>query len=121
MKQQWMYISALVFALIIAIFSVVNVAPVPVDYVFGTAMFPLIMVILGSALAGAIVSGLFAVIRMVRLNRQIRMLKRELEAAKTELSEQQEAAKAAPPVTEPAEPSATASTPPPTTAGEDTK
>lgn len=90
MKQQWTFIFALVFALVIAIFSVVNVETVPVDYIFGTAQFPLIMVILGSALAGGLAVGLFGTVRMVRMRRQIRTLQRELQAAK------EEAAKAVP-------------------------
>jgi putative membrane protein len=81
-KQQWTLIFALFFALVIAVFSVINVESVPVDYVFGTTQFPLIMVILGSALAGGFVVGLFGTIRMVRQNRQIRLLQRELQAAK---------------------------------------
>jgi len=84
MKLQWTLIFALLFALIIAVFSVVNVAPVPVDYVFGVAQFPLIMVILGSALAGGFVVGLFGTIRMVGQNRRIRALERELQALKEE-------------------------------------
>lgn len=78
MKQQWTLIFALLFALIIAVFSVVNVESVPVDYVFGSAQFPLIMIILGSALAGGFVVGLFGTIRMVSQNRKIRALEREL-------------------------------------------
>jgi len=77
MKQQWSLIFALSFALVIAVFSVVNVEPVPVDYVFGVAQFPLILVIIGSALAGGLIVGLFGTIRIVRLNRQIRLLQRE--------------------------------------------
>lgn len=82
MRLQWILVFALIFALIIAVFSVVNVAPVPVDYVFGTAQFPLIVVILGSALAGGFVSGLVGTIRMVRQNKRIRLLERELKTAK---------------------------------------
>jgi putative membrane protein len=82
MKQQWTLVFALLFALVIAIFSVINVEPVPVDYVFGTAQFPLIMVILGSALAGGFVSGLFGTIRMFRQNLRIRSLEKELQAMK---------------------------------------
>jgi len=82
MKQQWTLIFALLFALVIAVFSVVNVSPVPVDYVFGTAELPLILVILGSALAGGLAVGLFGTIRMVRQNRRIRALERELQALK---------------------------------------
>ncbi|HZG77635.1 MAG TPA: lipopolysaccharide assembly protein LapA domain-containing protein [Paenibacillus sp.] len=82
MKQQWTLIFGLLFALVIAVFSVVNVESVPVDYVFGSAFFPLIVVILGSALAGGFVVGLFGTIRIVRQNRRIRALERELQTAK---------------------------------------
>ena len=83
MKQQWTLIFALVFALIIAIFSVMNVEAVPVDYMFGTAHIPLIMVILGSALAGGFVVGLFGTIRIMKQNRQIRSLQKELQSLKS--------------------------------------
>ncbi|TLS51218.1 DUF1049 domain-containing protein [Paenibacillus antri] len=82
MKQQWTLIFGLLFALVIAVFSVVNVESVPVDYVFGSAFLPLILVILGSALAGGFVVGLFGTIRIVRLNRRIRSLEREAQLAK---------------------------------------
>lgn len=61
MEFQWNLILALLFALIVAIFAVVNVKPVLVDYVFGTAELPLILIILSSALLGGLIvgSGLF--------------------------------------------------------------
>jgi lipopolysaccharide assembly protein A len=83
MKSQWTFIFALVFALVIAVFSVVNVEQVPVDYVFGTAQFPLIVVILGSALAGGLAVGLFGTFRIMRMRRQIRALTKEKDAALT--------------------------------------
>jgi len=55
MKQQWSLILGFFFALVVAVFSVLNVESVPVDYAFGTASFPLIIVILASALAGGLV------------------------------------------------------------------
>ncbi|WP_274364406.1 LapA family protein [Paenibacillus thermotolerans] len=87
MKQQWTLIFSLVFAIVIAIFSVVNVESVPVDFVFGEAQFPLIMVILGSALAGGLAASLFGTFRMVRMSRQIRGLQKELQAAKEEAAD----------------------------------
>ncbi|MGB8001452.1 MAG: lipopolysaccharide assembly protein LapA domain-containing protein, partial [Anaerobacillus sp.] len=54
MKGQWGLVVALIFALIIAVFSVVNVDSVQVNYVFGTSDWPLVLVILGSVLMGAI-------------------------------------------------------------------
>lgn len=98
MKQQWTLIFSLVFAIVIAIFSVVNVESVPVDFVFGEAQFPLIMVILGSALAGGLAASLFGTFRMVRMSRQIRGLQRELQAAKEEAADAQ--AKRSPDMTE---------------------
>jgi uncharacterized integral membrane protein len=50
MKFQWSLLIGLIFAVIIAVFAVVNVDTVPVNYVFGNAEWPLILVILGSAL-----------------------------------------------------------------------
>jgi|GEM_PF-2421153 len=96
MKQQWTLIFALVFALIIAIFSVVNVEAVPVDYMFGTAHIPLIMVILGSALAGGFVVGLFGTIRIMKQNRQIRAMQKELQSH-TSLTVEKEPAPPQPP------------------------
>lgn len=95
MKQQWIFIFALVFALIIAVFSVVNVAPVPVNYVFGVAQFPLIMVILGSALTGGFIAGLLATTQMVRQHRSFRSLQRELTAARDALAQAKQEAQAA--------------------------
>lgn len=78
MKFQWTWIIGIVFALIIAIFSVVNVDAVPVNYVFGTAEWPLVLVIIGAALLGAAVSGTVTLIRSYKLNSEIKELKRRV-------------------------------------------
>ena len=77
MKFQWSLLLALVFAIIVAIFAVVNVDSVPVDYVFGTAQWPLILVILGSALLGAIVSGSVAIFRSFVWQRRVKQLEKD--------------------------------------------
>lgn len=77
MKFQWSLLFALIFAVIVAIFAVVNVDPVPVNYVFGTAQWPLILVILGSALLGAIISGSVAIFRSFVLQRRIKQLEKD--------------------------------------------
>lgn len=79
MKTQLVLIFALVFALITGIFAVINVEPVAVNYLFGTAHIPLILVILGSTLLGALIVGLLGIIRQYRLQRKIRQLEKELE------------------------------------------
>lgn len=78
MKFQWTWLVGIVFALIIALFSVMNVDAVPVNYVFGTSEWPLVLVIIGSALLGAAVSGTVALIRSYKLNAKIKELKKEV-------------------------------------------
>ena len=65
MKFQWTWLLGLLFAIIIAVFSVVNVDAVPINYVFGTAEWPLVLIILCSALLGAAISGFVAMFRSV--------------------------------------------------------
>ena len=77
MKFQWNLLLGLLFAVIIAVFSVVNVDAVPINYVFGTAEWPLVLIILCSALLGAAISGFIAMFRAVQSNRRIKELQRE--------------------------------------------
>lgn len=77
MKFQWNLIIALLFALIIAIFAVVNVDPVLVDYVFGQTELPLIIIILGSALLGGLIVGSFGLFRSFVLQRQLKNMTKE--------------------------------------------
>ncbi|MEI4769441.1 lipopolysaccharide assembly protein LapA domain-containing protein [Psychrobacillus sp. FJAT-51614] len=79
MKLQWSLLFGLIFAVIIALFAVNNVERVPVNYVIGTAQWPLILVILGSALLGALLSGSIAIYRSFVLSRKVKNLERELE------------------------------------------
>ncbi|MBS4207359.1 lipopolysaccharide assembly protein LapA domain-containing protein [Bacillus sp. FJAT-50079] len=77
MKGQWNLILALLIALIIAIFSVINVEPVTVNYLFGKAEWPLILVIIGSVLLGAILVGLISMMRIYQLHRTLKKEKGE--------------------------------------------
>ncbi|MBN8208427.1 DUF1049 domain-containing protein [Bacillus sp. NTK071] len=77
MKGQWGLVIALVFALIIAVFSVVNVDPVQVNYVFGTSDWPLVLVILGSVLMGAILVLGFGMVKYYRLKKELKKLQKE--------------------------------------------
>ena len=79
MKFQWSLLFGLLFAIIIALFAIYNVDTVPVNYVFGTAQWPLILVILGSALLGALLSGTVAIDRSFVLARKVKHLEKELE------------------------------------------
>jgi lipopolysaccharide assembly protein A len=89
MKFQWSLLFALIFAIIVAIFAVVNVDSVPVNYVFGTAEWPLILVILGSALLGAIVSGSVAIFRSFVLQRKVKQLEKDNTVKESVIATQQ--------------------------------
>ncbi|QDP40715.1 LapA family protein [Radiobacillus deserti] len=77
MKGQSYIITALLFALLVAIFAVINVEPVEVDYLFGTGNAPLILVILFSVLMGGIITASVGFVRILRLQREIKQLKKE--------------------------------------------
>ncbi|WP_226037009.1 LapA family protein [Aquibacillus saliphilus] len=77
MRGQTYIILALVFAVIVAIFAVINVEPVEVNYLFGTGNAPLILVILISVLMGGIITGAVGVVRLLKLQKEIRLLKQE--------------------------------------------
>lgn len=89
MKFQWTWLLGILFAIIIALFSVMNVEAVPVNYVFGTAEWPLVLVILGSALLGAAISGIIAAFRTVLARRQIKELMKDVNTKELLIAAQQ--------------------------------
>jgi lipopolysaccharide assembly protein A len=92
-KVQWALIFGILFALIVAVFAVINVDPVTVNYVFGESDWPLILVILGSVLMGGLIVGLVGVFRVFALQRKVRSLEKENAALQAGADE--ETAKAA--------------------------
>lgn len=78
MKGQGMLISAFAFALIIAIFAVINVEQVKVNFLFAETSTPLILVILVSTLLGGLTVGLFGMIRIFRLQRLVKTMEKKL-------------------------------------------
>lgn len=87
MKVQWTLVVGLIFAIIIAIFAIANVENVPVNYVFGEASWPLILVILGSVLIGFIISFCFSAVRMLKSQQRTKSVKKELEETRILLNE----------------------------------
>ncbi len=81
-KQQWTIILAFIFVLIVSVFAVINVRPVQVDYLFGTAEWPLILVIIGSVLMGGLIVAFAGIFQIVKLKRELKTLKAEHAAAK---------------------------------------
>ncbi|MGO4181349.1 lipopolysaccharide assembly LapA domain-containing protein [Paenibacillus sp. MCAF9] len=84
MKGPGILISALVFALLIAIFAVINIDSVHVNFLFTKATLPLILVILGSTLLGGLTVGLLGMIRQIRLQRTVKSLEKQLAEFQTE-------------------------------------
>ncbi|KZE69318.1 hypothetical protein AWM68_03360 [Fictibacillus phosphorivorans] len=74
MKMQLYLLFGFIFALIIATFAVINVGDVEINYLFGTATWPLVLVILGSAVIGGLSVGLFGLIKVIQLQRQVKKL-----------------------------------------------
>ncbi|WP_209122834.1 lipopolysaccharide assembly LapA domain-containing protein [Alkalihalobacillus sp. BA299] len=88
MKGQWGLILGIIAALIIAIFAVINVEAVRVNYLFGTAEWPLILVIIGSVLMGGIIVGAVGMVRVFQLQQEIKRIKlKQSNALKNDTSE----------------------------------
>ncbi|MEK6813226.1 MAG: LapA family protein [Nitrospirota bacterium] len=75
---------ALIIAIAVAVFAIQNAASVVVSVLFWNIETSLVILVLGSALAGALVSALLAGVRWVRLSKELRACRRrirEMEAA----------------------------------------
>lgn len=83
MNRQWAIILALIFTLLVAIFAVINVEPVQVDYLFGTSDWPLILVILVSVLMGAVIMAAVGIIQIAKLKKEIKVLSAKLKQSQT--------------------------------------
>ncbi|MCJ7806762.1 MAG: LapA family protein [Clostridia bacterium] len=70
-------ILGLIFSLFIAIVALVNNETVTVNYVFGRTEISLILLILGSAVAGALAMGLFSLFRSIRTAFAFRKLRQQ--------------------------------------------
>ncbi|ASN05126.1 LapA family protein [Virgibacillus necropolis] len=82
MRGQTYVIFAIIFVIIVAIFAVINVDPVEVNYLFGTGEAPLIFVILFSVLMGGIIMASVGVVKVFRLQRENKTLRKENEQLK---------------------------------------
>ncbi|NLZ90955.1 MAG: LapA family protein [Clostridiales bacterium] len=83
--MQLTYILALLFALVVAIFALLNAQPVTVDFIFNEFQISLALVILVSAFAGAIILGFLGIFRQVKgsfksreMNARIKKLEEQL-------------------------------------------
>lgn len=90
MKVQWSLIAGMIFAILIAIFAIANVDKVAVNYLFGTAQWPLILIILGSAFFGAIISISFSMVKIYGGRRKYSQLEQTLKQREDIVAMQQE-------------------------------
>lgn len=84
-------ILALIFSLLIAIVALANNETVTVSYIFGQADVSLILLILGSAITGALAMGLFSLFRSIRTAftfRDLRQQKDDLQKQVKSLEEE---------------------------------
>ncbi|MEK4426369.1 LapA family protein [Solibacillus sp. FSL K6-1523] len=79
--MQWVLVIGLLFAIAVAIFATVNVTEVPINYVFGEARWPLVLVIFGSVFAGVIISLCFSLFRIFSSRQQVKSIQKELDVA----------------------------------------
>jgi lipopolysaccharide assembly protein A len=88
-KFQWNLILGLIFALVVAIFAVINVDPVRVNYLFGEAEWPLILVIIGSVLMGGLIVGSVGLFRLFVVQRKVKALQKENDQLRKESGERE--------------------------------
>ncbi|EKY4026726.1 TPA: DUF1049 domain-containing protein [Listeria innocua] len=88
-KVQWQVIVGIILALIIAIFAVINVDPVEVNFLFAQAEWPLILIIIGSVLVGCLIIFFLNIAKSRGMKKRVK----QLTAEKTELERQLAAAK----------------------------
>lgn len=81
MKKQWGIVVAIILVLMIALFAVMNVEVVPVNFGFTMVSWPLIMVILGSLFIGALITVLIATNSAFKTKKQIKNYETELSKA----------------------------------------
>lgn len=91
MKFQWTLLLGLAFALIVAVFAVINVDSVTVNYLFGESEWPLILVILGSVLMGGIIVGSVGLFRMFVLQREVKSLRKKNETLEEQMAQKETA------------------------------
>jgi putative membrane protein len=84
LKNQGRVIFGLVLVLIIVLFAVLNNQTVPVNFGFTKVSGPLILIILGSAILGALIGLLTSTTTMWKQKKQVKELEKQLDAYQNE-------------------------------------
>ncbi len=88
--MQWNIILLLAFTLVIAAVAVVNIDTVTINYLFGEASVPLILIIIGSTLAGALIIVFFNLAKQISQYRKIKHLEHEIERLQAVIEDYQQ-------------------------------
>lgn len=83
MNAQVYVILAIIFVIIIAVFAVINVDPVAVNYLFWTQESPLILVILFSVLMGGLITAAVGAIRLYRAHHEVKNCAQKMSVLKS--------------------------------------
>lgn len=84
MKKQWKVIVGFLLVLLIVLFAVLNSQDVPVSFGFSSFNSPLIIVIIGSALIGALVVFLTSSANLFQQRKQIKQLEQQVKDFETD-------------------------------------
>lgn len=84
MKKQWKVIVGFLLVLLIVLFAVLNSQEVPVSFGFSSFNSPLIIVIIGSALIGALVVFLTSSANLFQQRKQIKQLEQQVKDFETD-------------------------------------
>lgn len=84
-KGQTYTILAIILVVIIAVFAVINVSTVEVNFLFGQAKSPLILVILFSVLMGGLITGAVGMVKVFKLQKDLKSIQAENKEMKTVL------------------------------------
>lgn len=79
MRIQWSLLAGLIFALITAVFAVINVEPVRVNLLFGNVQLPLILLILGCTLLGGVIVGSYGIFLQYKLQKKLKLAEGKLQ------------------------------------------
>lgn len=77
-KNQWRVLLGFLLVLLIVVFSVLNTTAIPLSFGFTSVQAPLILIILGSAICGALIVLLTSSTTILKNNRKIKQLDKEL-------------------------------------------
>lgn len=77
----------LLFALLVAVFAVMNIQPVVIDFFFDKAEIPLIFVIIVSILVGALFMFILSSMKQMTLKKQLKTLEKENTQLKQDLEQ----------------------------------